>query len=309
MRKIKDIFDKATHLRYSWAIKLAITAAVVYAADRNVSAQQLRLLAGDLSGAAVALIAGLGCAGFYCQVKRWQAVLAAKGADVGAIAALRSMLWGCLLAFLTPGRLGELLRGFSLPLVNKRDAFIAVVADKLFAGGAALAAGTACCAVSLLRGGPVHRGHWCILAGTFLCAAVGTALVVLRRRPFMATVMHAMPSFTPRRLAASVVYSFAGHCFLLLQTAALLSMFGAADFTVAVIASGQAYAFMIFFPFFIANMGIREYSFGIFMSAAGGPGAACPTIALGASMGILIVNILLPAVTGLGWWIVDRKKG
>jgi hypothetical protein len=79
-------------------------------------------------------------------------------------------------------------------------------------------------------------------------------------------------------------------------------MFGSRDFQANILAAGQSYAFMLFFPFFIANMGIREYAFGMFL------GGALVPAAFGASMGILAINIVLPALLGLGWWMVDIKK-
>ena len=86
-------------------------------------------------------------------------------------------------------------------------------------------------------------------------------------------------------------------------------MFGSEGFFDTMIASGQAYSFMLFFPFFIANMGIREYSFRMFLGCGRPPGAisGLSRLAFGASTVILIVNIILPALIGLIWWIIEKR--
>ena len=81
-------------------------------------------------------------------------------------------------------------------------------------------------------------------------------------------------------------------------------MFGCAGWGRLVPAAAQSYALINLLPFSIANIGVREYSFGIFLSMIGGAAAdraLAGTIAFGSSMVVLAVNIALPAAVGLGW--------
>jgi hypothetical protein len=88
-------------------------------------------------------------------------------------------------------------------------------------------------------------------------------------------------------------------------------MFGSHAMAINMCASAQAYAFMQFLPFFIANMGIREYSFGLFLGEYHSMPVQALTlgaVAFGASMGILVINMILPALAGLIWWLLNKRK-
>jgi hypothetical protein len=312
--KTTDLLDKLARLRYPWPFKILVTASVLYLVNKSLSKDQVPLLLNNISLLPVAAALALGCLSFYCQVRRWKVVLDAWGIGADLVAALRTMLWGCLLAFITPGRAGELMRGFSLPALKKGHTVYATIADKAFAGVTALVFGIICCFVALARNLAAGWGQRTVIIGSAAVLAVTGIFCALRSRPFINNILDNVPAFSPRKLRGIVLYSLASHILLLIQTAMLLSMFGNAGFIDNVLASGQAYAFMMFFPFFIANMGIREYSFALFSShaptAAGNAGyAGLSGIAFGASMGILVINIMLPALIGLVWWIIGKKCG
>jgi hypothetical protein len=63
---------------------------------------------------------------------------------------------------------------------------------------------------------------------------------------------------------------------------------------------------LLFFSFTIGNMGVREGSFNYFLSHLGigvTTGAMSLTgVALGTSLIILIMNLVLPALAGLLWY-------
>ena len=223
---------------------------------------------------------------------------------------MRTLLWGSLLAFITPGRTGEFFRGVGLPAIKKSQTMYAVLVDKLFAGGVVIAAGALCCAVFLTGNQSPQWGHWVIILGTALAGASAGVAFGLRKRLMLQTALSQFPAVRGRRLGSVVACSIAAHALLLVQTAVLFDMLGNNEFLKNLLAGGQAYAFMLFFPFLIANMGIREYAFGMFLGCALSPakGSALAPMAFGASMGILAINIVLPALLGLVWWIVDTKK-
>ncbi len=308
--KTTDLLDKLTRLRYPWPFKILVTVVVLYLVNKSLSKDQLPLLLGNIAQVPLAAAFALGCLLFCCQTLRWKIVLNAWGIGASGAAALRTMLWGCLLAFITPGRAGELVRGLSLPAVKKGHTVYATIADKAVAGGAALVFGAVCCAAALARNQAPGWGQKTIIIGSAAALAVTALMLPLRSRPFIKKILALVPAFSRGRLLRIVLYSLASHILLLVQTAVLLSMFGSAGFLDNAIAAGQAYAFMLFFPFFIANMGIREYSFALFSGAPAAVGnAGIPGVAFGASMGILVINIVLPAVIGLVWWLIEKRGG
>jgi hypothetical protein len=308
--KINNLFNKLTRLRFPWPIKILVTAVVIYLVNRSLTKDQLPLLFKNVSMVPFSIVFIFGCMGFYCQVKRWQYILKLFGTMVNGPEALRTMLWGCLLAFITPGRTGEFFRGFSLPALKKNDAVVAVFIEKLFAGGTTLLAGLVCCLIFLSLKAMGCWGHAVIISGAAAVAAAAGGIFAMRKAGFVKQALERLPDFSPQQAGIIAFYSVVVHLFLLAQTSILLSMLGSNAFFSSMLIGGQAYVFMLFFPFFIANMGIREYSFGMFSACGQGvaPESGLSAVAFGASMGILIINIILPALFGLVWWVFDKKK-
>jgi hypothetical protein len=101
--------------------------------------------------------------------------------------------------------------------------------------------------------------------------------------------------------------SMAAHFFLIIQTILLLMMFGATGWIVNSIIAGQAYMQIIFLPLFIANVGIREYSFGLYLKQFA-INQDSETIAFAVSSLILFINVILPALAGLIWIIFEKNN-
>jgi hypothetical protein len=187
---------------------------------------------------------------------------------------------------------------------------VAVLVEKLFAGGTTILFGSVCCGLFLASKGTPWWGNAVIVSGTAAALAVAGVTFALRKTGPAKRLLERLPSLSFNHYCIIGCYSVLAHGFLLAQTAVLLGMFGGGAVFAGALAGGQAYGFMLFFPFFIANMGIREYSFGMFLGH--GPtalsAAGLSAAAFGASMGILLVNIILPAIVGLGWWIIEKKR-
>ncbi|HUI92284.1 MAG TPA: lysylphosphatidylglycerol synthase domain-containing protein [Chitinivibrionales bacterium] len=316
---IQKIVKPFNRKRYVWPLKLLVTALFVYLVNKNLGYGRIRLF--EIKLAAMPLVAVLvaGLANFFFQVLRWQLVCKAYGMRIGAGLAVKTMLFGNLLAFVTPGKFGELLRGMSIPAAKKSDTVVAVAFEKVCAGIATVAAGIIAAAVHSSRHG-ITLGQTVIFAGG-ICIAVATAAVVLlasgkNARKILGRfceekVWPFAERFIPATDAATlwgvILYSIAAHLSVVCQTVFLFFMFGSPDISADIVCAFEAYAFMIFFPFFIANMGIREYSFKLFLSKAGAaPGAGA--IAVLASVSVLAINMVLPALAGLVWWLLESRK-
>jgi hypothetical protein len=300
------------------AVKVALTGLFLYFANRRLSTDHWAMIAGGMRWPGLALAAGLGAAGLAFQAERWLIILRYEGFGARRAAAWKTLLFGTLLAFVTPGRIGELLRGVGLDPDRTADAAFAVVVDKLFTVAATFACGAACLLVQVRAygvGAP-RILYW----GLAAAAAAGCVCLVLffrggiirlpsRIEEYRLRMLRMIPRAVSPAGGRAILYSLIAHACLLVQTAVLMGMFGGLDFQSGVLAAGQAYAVMVFLPFAIANIGVREYSFGLFMAALHDGPADHPVTAaaLGVSVAILLINIVAPASVGLLWSVFDFK--
>jgi hypothetical protein len=318
--KITTIIASLSNSRALWPLKIAVTVLVVYLVDKSLPKNELPRLIHSMAIGPLSIGLVLGFAGLFLQTKRWQLLLKNQGMLVDFKTAVRTILWGNLLAFVTPGRSGDFLRGISIDPRNKADTVYAVLIEKIHAAGAALVAGAFAAIVFCL-----HRAAWPIAERSVIvvCAACIGLLAMatftrktfkpaffgfFRQRFFKKFPTFPLANFTKKATVHIALFSMTAHVVLLTQTAVLLDMFGGGGFWTALGVAAQSYAFMLFFPIFIANMGIREYSFGLFLERwrIGYGAARISSIALGASLGILCINIAFPALAGLLWWICGK---
>jgi hypothetical protein len=323
LQTIKNAIKPFNRKRYTWPLKILVTALFVYLVNKNLGYGRIRLIEIHLALFPVILIFLAGAANFLFQVLRWQLVCGAYGMHISGVLAIKTMLFGNLLAFVTPGKSGELLRGMSIPGSKKADTVIAVGFEKVCAGVVTIAAGALAAVFHAARFG-LSAGQTAVFAGS---AGLGLAAAILAVLAAKGGVHNLLVRFkkektalfakrlVPKAGAAAfwgiAAYSVAAHLSLVCQTVLLFSMFGSSDISADIICAFEAYALMIFFPFFIANMGIREYSFGLFLGKAdtariAAPGAA--GIAVLSSVSVLAINMVLPALAGLVWWLLASRK-
>ena len=224
---------------------------------------------------------------------------------------MKTMLWGNFLGFLTPGRIGELFRGMIIDSSRKADTVIAVVIDRLFAIFMVIFFGIVCIIVqAVLLKMKLHLIELISIGFMVLIFSAGTLVFKLKRfkstKPIQKgiSILLGIKNVITLRV---VVVSVLAHFFLVLQTVLLLRMFGSSGWLTNSVVTGQAYLQMLFMPFFIANVGVREYSFGLYLRQFSVE-QNVEIIALGVSSLILIVNIILPALAGLIWFFFDRNS-
>jgi uncharacterized membrane protein YbhN (UPF0104 family) len=311
MIKLRRILNALNNNRYLWPLKITVTVFVMYLVNQNLSKNQMPDLVNKINWPHVALAVFLGLTGLFFQARRWLIILRCKGIVINNTAAFRTILFGNLLAFITPGRAGEFFRGVGLPVHNKADTVYAVLVDKLFAGGFGLAFGMAGLALSVRTATLSAGSRMIVVCFGATVLVLGTVALVIRKYPAALSAGRHFPRFTKQALGSVLLLSILTHLALCIQTSVLLDMFGSHAMAINMCASAQAYAFMQFLPFFIANMGIREYSFGLFLGEYHSMPVQALTlgaVAFGASMGILVINMILPALAGLIWWMLEKKR-
>jgi hypothetical protein len=306
-----------------WLLKIAITGVFVYLVNKSLSSPLIQLANVRISWPVMSIVFLLAVFGLWLQVLRWRLICRTRAIPITMVWALKTMLLGNLLAFVTPGKLGELFRGVSLPQVKKSDTVIAVCVEKVYDALACVVFGLTAAALHAMQSG-ISTGQIVIGAGALTLAAAAVILSfllrnrrvisLLRKKNLEKAVAWIAESFTntsKSRITLITAYSFGVHFILVCQTALLFYMAGSAGFFGGVLSAAEAYAFMMLFPVFIANMGIREYSFALYLTGTSGlrTGTAVPVAALFSSLSILFVNMILPAVAGLLWWFFDTTSG
>jgi uncharacterized membrane protein YbhN (UPF0104 family) len=316
---MKRLFEKK---RISVIFKILITVMFMVIVNRSITREELVVIARYLSMTHLGVALMLGMAGLWFQVQRWEIILRYQEFSVKGMIAWKTLLWGNLLAFITPGRFGELFRGIRINEHRKGDSLFAVIIDKLFIIIMVFGFGFVC---MVLQAGIFHVGLTFIMK-VFLVVAVvfctlgfvllSTGKVFDRKHAVSRYFNHVLVNlprlFTPAGRRA-LLYSFGAHICLVLQTVLLLRMFGCGTFFVNSIAVGQAYGIMPFLSVTIGNMGVREFSFRLFLSGLGaectGTSLTVGSAALGTSVIILLMNIIIPAFAGLLWYLFDTTTG
>ena len=304
----------------SWLFKIIITVIFVFIVNKSITRNEIVVITGYLSIQHILFAVLFGFAGLFFQVKRWEIILRYQKFNVKGHVAWKTILWGNLLAFITPGRIGELFRGLKIEEGRKGDSLFAVIIDKLFIIMTVLLAGFLCVIFQLfiLKVGITDKMKIFLVSAFILCV-IGFALLSTGKvfdkshavsRYFNRILTNLPRLFTPAGKKA-LLYSFIAHFCLIAQTVTLLHMFGCGTFIINSIAIGQAYGIMPFLSFTIGNMGVREGSFYLFLTYLG---AACDTsmlslkaASLGTSILILLMNIIVPAFVGLLWYLSDTS--
>lgn len=298
-------------------LKICLTVVFVLLVNRTVPADELSMVGSHISAVHVVVALLVGIVGIALHVKRWEIILRYQGFSVGRWDPLKTMLWGTLLAFVTPGRLGELFRGLGLMKDRRTDSIFAVVIDKVYIVTTTLMIGVLCLALQAWGMGvslPARGGQF--LCGAVLLCGGGIALLTVgscheRARHVvqrLGKIVRASPRLFAPAGQRALLFSLAAHCSLLAQTAILFDMFGYSVSIHLFVAMAEAYALMAILPFFIGNMGIREYSYALFLgqfSSSVSGAAPLSAASLGVSVTILALNLVLPALVGLLWYLFD----
>ena len=301
-------------------VRIVITAVFVYFVNKGIRLSDIKTLFNEIN---ITLFIGAffcGVVSLFFQLLRWRLILISHRLPSEMAKACKTMFWGFLLAFVTPGRLGELFRAIDLDKNRKTDTIVAVVEERLCAVIMIVIIGILCSAgqnfinstalffpmivAMVIFVAVFTAGIFFIVKGESFLPLKSTPLRHLRWLP---TCIQRWKQLPVELLA---LFSFCAHLLLLLQTAFLFKMFGEIDLLQGMLIAGQAYAFMLLLPFFIANIGLREYSFSLFLSKNAQnllPIAASTTVSFGAATVILLFNIMIPAAVGMGWMYLQKR--
>jgi uncharacterized membrane protein YbhN (UPF0104 family) len=292
-------------------VRILLTAVFFAIVNKSISAGSIAKMAGGINPVYLGIAFLLSILGIYFQVARWKIVLKSVNLPYEKFIPLKTMLWGNFLGFMTPGRVGELFRNTGTNPHRKGDSVLSVMIDRLIAIMMVLICG---CAGMMVQGLVYGKNVYIVQSIALSVSGVAVLLVLFFRKSRnraikkvldkLPVVIKGLKNATDIRV---ILISVAAHACLLFQTALLLSMFGLHDFVKNTVIAALAFTQMIFLPFAIANVGIREYSFGVYIRMLS-PENDASGIAFGVSGIILFFNIILPALGGLLWFMLDLRK-
>lgn len=256
-----------------------------------------------------------GIFGFYFQILRWRDVLKSQNLPCSLNVSTRTMFTGFLLGFLTPGRIGELFRFVGCCPERKTVSVFAVALERFFAVLMTVVFGLISVSAQLLFYKISVSAYFFIaLVLSFIFFAFAGKIIIYLNRTMLCKISLFKSFFNSVNMMISglselpvkriIGFSFLAQICLVIQTVLLLEMFGIGDYLKNFTIAAQAYAFMLFLPFFVANIGLREFSFTLFISQMAGvvlEKSEVSVIAFGVSNLILFMNIIIPAVIGLIW--------
>lgn len=293
--------------------KALITILFIYLINKTVSLEELKSLFSMIKLPHIVIVLSLGILNLYLHVNRWIIILRYMELDPDKRSAWYSILWGTLLAFITPGRVGELFRGVGTVKGNGVDAMFGVILDKLFILSTVFIFGTGAAVFQFFL---LNRAVPAIIVkATFFIITLSTILFIILYNGkllnqnnkvavyFNKTVSGLHRLFRPAGLK-TIGVSFGAHLCLLMQSTVLLVMFGCGNSIKLFIASAQGFGILPFLSFSIGELGVREGAVSFFMenlNISCGNEISLKGAALGMSLIIVIVNLLLPSLAGLLW--------
>lgn len=305
---------------FRWLLRAGITLLFMVMINRGVTPGQIRDLAGSMRIRLLSAALCLAVLSLIFQTLRWQALLKVLGFAAKARDSITTFVWGNLLGFITPGRVGELGRGVGLDPARKADSVAAVVVDKGFGVAVTMLFGAIGMALQTVVLGIRPPKYLTLFMAGFLVALPLAALFlkIARKRSDLfgtqGTFFKTLRNITAVRFRLlnrrTAGFTLVAHVLLLLQTTVILRMLGCGPLGTDFMIAAEAYAFMLFLPFFIANIGLREYSFGMMFRNLGpafAPGLAPASIVLVVSTLVLAMNVILPAMAGLCVMVFDKK--
>jgi uncharacterized membrane protein YbhN (UPF0104 family) len=306
---VKQFFSGGKSSRY---IQIGITIIFVILVNRSISTGEISKLLHRIDPVNLLIILFLAAAAMLIQALRWYQIASDLTVPVPYSVAFRRLLWGNLLAFITPGSVGELLRGVDLCPSRRGTMVFSALADRLSGNVIVVFAAIPVLMIELYW---LHHTVPVILSfSTIITTIFILSFFLLLRLPvkwnekvppkLQKVVSSVVDNVHSLNFSRTILLSLLHHALLIVQAAYMLKIFVNCSFVDAVMVSTLAYTCMLFLPISIANIGIREYSFALLLPLAVAGKQSTITIetaAFGISSLILLMNILLPALAGLFW--------
>jgi uncharacterized membrane protein YbhN (UPF0104 family) len=276
------------------AFKIVISLLFIYFVNRSVSFKEFDWNSlFSVKTVTVALLGSLISIAF--QIERWFVLLKQFGGDCSRRDAALSFFEGSMLAFVTPARAGELLRGYTIKSIDKKKSVIAVLIERFTSVAISFTIG-----FSLISTLPklAEGFNWLELFKKGITIAGVLSILFLVFLPKIVTYFSKRDGL--KVAIKLILFSIFQFLTVMIQTALLFAIFVSATFKSSLIIAIQSYSAVQFMPVTVANMGVREFYYSLFSKIVTPELTTITSEALlSISLLIVIFNIILPAIPGL----------
>lgn len=247
----------------------------------------------------------------FLQWYRWHMLLKLINPQVPKMESLSSLLGGMTLAFVTPGRLGEMGRILFLQKEDRLQALGLLAIDKLYAVAPVIMIGV--WGIGLLVSYLFNYVIFVVVSFVAIALAMSLILFLLVWHPSwirtlfyqvsllfpvrekFKRILEALHPFTPRQARVLVVLSFLLYAIYIFQFCILSMAFQPIVWTTALTATTSTLFVKSLLPISIADLGIREGAAVYFFTRFHVDKAS----AFNGALLLFLINILVPTLVGL----------
>jgi len=314
MRFIEKIKKLNSNKYISLLVKVTITILFFITVNRKIEFSRLIELFSTIKIYAIFPVIIFGFLNILFHVGRWHLLLQTSKISDSKRVAWITILWGTLLAFITPGRVGELFRGNGIIASDSKKMFFSVLIDKIFTIVVLLIFGV----VSFFIKELFYKSYVTNVEFYFIVSLIAISIIVpfvIRLAPkikFLRGVYNLLSDYKYLSVQDKwrvTLFSIAEYIALIAETVLLFRALGILNLKDCALSVLTAYAVMPFISVSIGGMGVREGSFAFFMNATAQYDVnQIATASLGASLIILVVNLLIPSIIGGVWFWIEKKE-
>ncbi|MBN1349331.1 flippase-like domain-containing protein [candidate division KSB1 bacterium] len=301
------------------ALKISIAALLLFVLVRNIQLQTIReaLFKADFLFIASAVL--LLIPNFFIQGLKWHYLLKLSKPAATYVEALKSLLAGFALGFVTPGRVGEFGRAIFVKDSNRLQVVGLTMIDKLFSMLIILMLGAF--AIFFFFGIWMHSKLTPVFALVSLAASLITSLIVLfpdgmkkagfkilPRLPFtekIELILSGLNGFHRNQALFLLALNFLFYAIYLTQFYLLLSAFDVFSPVEGYIILSSTIFAKSLLPISFGDLGIRESAAVYFVTHIGGE----ESTAFNASILMFLINIVLPSLIGFGLVMGEKVNG
>jgi len=301
--------------KWIWALfKITLTAGLLAVLIDRVNWSDVISEFSDVHLVSLVLALAVAFINIYIQYRKWGFLVRIIYPDVPSRDVYASLLCGFSIGLVTPGRLGELGKGFFLPGISRSQATGMSILDKVFSQ------------LPLAIFGLIAISYFSLTTTTFsaevqiLCAVLAGVLIVLAnlvlfrpqtirqwirrsssavsRLPLMdkiSMLLSTTEHFKKQHFFPSLAYGVVFQLIIYMQTMLCVATFHDVDIGPAMAASSAAMFVKSLLPIAIMDLGVRESAVILFFGLLSVPSSA----ALNGSLLLFLVNVLIPGIMGL----------
>lgn len=298
-RRVSGFIDNSTAVFLG---KIVVASIILFVLVKSLHPRTLLVVLKTADRTYLAIAVVLLAPNLLVQTLKWRYLLKLVASDISFLTAVRSLLGGYPLGFITPGRLGEMGRSLFVKNINRLEVLKLFVLDK----GTNLT-------VTILFGclGILFLSQSFLNAGNSLKFIAAIAIIACVLSLFLAPVtckivarLTKLSKYDWRTNLVVFIFSLGFYLIFLSQFVVLAFAFQKAELFSASQAAASVFLAKSVLPFSFNDLGIREGAAVFFFKQIGVNSAA----AFNAAFALFLINIGVPTLFGLPVLLKLKKK-